>query len=228
VAPHRSAAAHASGARPAVGYDTPLTFFQRSGFLTPELLSRLHAALGSATGEPAFVQASTGEALRVDEQVRRAWEIELPDHLHDEVLARLHTLHGLLEQHFSAGLAPCDAVAALRYPRGAFYRTHRDVSQMPDRHGLHRRAVSIVIFVNSGHPHAAAAFTGGQLWLHDVAGAAGGICAITPLAGALVAFRSSQLHEVRPVKAGLRLTLVSWLLASDEPGNPSVQPPGKP
>jgi predicted 2-oxoglutarate/Fe(II)-dependent dioxygenase YbiX len=165
------------------------------------------------------VQASPGEALGVDEQVRRAWEIELPDDVHDQVVARLGALHDPLERHFSVRLAPCDAVAAIRYPRGAFYRAHRDTSQTPDRHGLHRRAVSIVIFVNSGHPHAGAAFTGGELWLHDVAGAAGGIRAITPIAGALVAFRSSQLHEVRPVKTGLRLTLVSWLLASDEPGS---------
>jgi predicted 2-oxoglutarate/Fe(II)-dependent dioxygenase YbiX len=170
------------------------------------------------------VQPSPGTALRVDEQVRRAWEIELPDRLHDAIVARIRALHGRLEQHFSVRLAPCDAVAALRYPRGAFYRTHRDAPPAPNRHGLHRRAVSIVIFVNSGDPHPAASFAGGQLWLYEVPDLADGICAISPLAGTLVAFRSSQLHEVRPVTAGERLTLVSWLLASDEPGR---RPPGR-
>jgi predicted 2-oxoglutarate/Fe(II)-dependent dioxygenase YbiX len=218
VAPHRRAATAAARAGPAGGYDTPRTYCERPRFLPPTLGARLRAALEAEGGEPASVQATPGAALRVDEQVRRVWEIELPDRLQEEVVARLRALHGTLERHFSVRLAPCDAVAALRYPRGAFYRTHRDASQTPDRHGLHRRAVSIVIFVNSGHPNAAASFTGGQLWLHDVADAAGGICAITPVAGALVAFRSSQLHEVRPVKTGLRLTLVSWLLDSDEPG----------
>jgi predicted 2-oxoglutarate/Fe(II)-dependent dioxygenase YbiX len=164
------------------------------------------------------VQALPGEALRVEETVRRAWEVELPDRLHGEIVDRIRALHPVLERQFAVPLQRCDSVAALRYPAGAFYRTHRDAPRRPDRYGLHRRAVSIVIFVNSGGPLPEASFTGGQLWLHDVADAPGGIHGITPVAGTLVAFRSGVLHEVRPVEAGLRLSIVSWLLASVEPG----------
>jgi predicted 2-oxoglutarate/Fe(II)-dependent dioxygenase YbiX len=164
------------------------------------------------------VQASPGEALRVEETVRRAWEVDLPDRLHGELVDRIRALHPVLEEQFAVRLEPCDSVAALQYPQGAFYRTHRDAPRRPDRYGLHRRAVSIVIFVNTGGPLPGASFTGGQLWLHDVPDGPGGIHAITPVAGMLVAFRSGVLHEVRPVEAGLRLSIVSWLLASVEPG----------
>ena len=117
--------------------------YTHPGFLSPDLLHDLCAYLDTANGELAEVQVTPGAALRVNEQVRRAWEMELPDHLHDELVARIQAVHGALEARFAMRLEPCDAVSALRYPPGAFYRTHRDVSAQPDPYGLHRRAISI-------------------------------------------------------------------------------------
>jgi predicted 2-oxoglutarate/Fe(II)-dependent dioxygenase YbiX len=171
----------------------------------------------SADGDAAAVQPAVGAPLEVVDEIRRAWEVDLPDTLHDTLVLRLEAIRAALSAHFEIALQPCDAVAALRYPPGAFYRTHRDTSAGPDPHGLHRRAVSIVIFVNSGRPAPSASFAGGALRLHDLSAASAAVCDITPVAGTLVAFRASQLHEVRPVTSGTRLSVATWLLGPDEP-----------
>jgi predicted 2-oxoglutarate/Fe(II)-dependent dioxygenase YbiX len=107
-------------------------------------------------------------------------------------------------------------VAAVRYPPGAFYGRHRDAARFPDVHGLHRRAVSVVIFVNSGGGNPAAEFTGGCLRLYELGeGAADDAVDIEPEAGTLVAFPSTLLHEVTAVDAGERYSLVAWLLSAD-------------
>jgi predicted 2-oxoglutarate/Fe(II)-dependent dioxygenase YbiX len=159
------------------------------------------------------VQADPGAALRVDHEVRRAWEVDLPDPLHDEVVARINALVAELEERFSRRLRPCEAVAALRYPPGAFYRSHRDRGTQPDADGIHRRAVSIVIFVNGAGTMPG--FTGGCLRFHEIEDAATGVLDIVPVPGTLVAFPSTALHEVTEVTVGTRLTLVTWLLEDE-------------
>lgn len=182
-------------------------------FLPAGLQAALAAFLETSEGEPTAVQAVPGATLAVDQDVRRAWEVELSDDLHDRIVAYLQSAHADLEAFFGERLEPCETVAALRYPPGSFYRTHRDTSARPDPYGLHRRAVSIVLFVN-GASADAAAFGGGVLRLHEMAGAPGGVYDITPEAGTLVAFRSSQLHEVTPIEWGTRFSVVTWLLST--------------
>jgi predicted 2-oxoglutarate/Fe(II)-dependent dioxygenase YbiX len=189
--------------------------FLRRRFLAADLLDRLEAFLGTAEGERAAVQALPGAMLAVAEDVRRAWEVELPDEWHDRIVARIGSVHAELETFFERRLEPCEAVAALRYPPGSFYRTHRDRAAEPDSDQLHRRAVSIVVFVNTAR-RPGAAFGGGALRLHEVAGTASGCRDVTPEAGTLVAFPSWQLHEVMPVEWGTRLSLVTWLLGHRE------------
>jgi predicted 2-oxoglutarate/Fe(II)-dependent dioxygenase YbiX len=190
--------------------------YLREGFLPPDLLAHLLAHVLSAPGERAAVQRTPGARLAVADEVRRAWEVDLPEDLQDLLTSRIDSLRPDLETFFGVPLKPCDAVAAVRYPPGAFYRTHRDAGRRPDALGLHRRAVSIVIFANTGAPHPEAQFIGGCLRLHALAGAPGRVCEISPLAGTLVAFRSTQLHEVMLVHAGIRVSVVTWLLRSAE------------
>jgi predicted 2-oxoglutarate/Fe(II)-dependent dioxygenase YbiX len=183
-------------------------------FLPPAILHEACVCVGAASGELAAVQPSPGAALAANDQIRRAWEVDLPEAVYDEIVSRLRRVHGAIESWFGVRLEPCEAVAVLRYPPGSFYRTHRDVAAAPDAHGLHRRAVSLVLFLNSAGPAGEAAFSGGTLRLH------GGDAAphdIVPVAGTLVAFRSSVLHEVTPVESGTRLSIVSWLLQSSWP-----------
>jgi predicted 2-oxoglutarate/Fe(II)-dependent dioxygenase YbiX len=182
--------------------------YTRPDLLSRDRLAEIVARLVAAEGELAAIQAAPGTPLAVCDEVRRAWEIELTDDLSDELVACIGGVHADLESFFSIRLEPCEAVAALRYPPRAFYRTHRDVAAEPGPDGLHRRAVSVVLFLNSATPGPGADFTGGTLRLHDDRG---GQCDVVPVAGTLVAFRSSVLHEVLPVDTGTRLSIVTWL-----------------
>lgn len=185
--------------------------FSHVDFLPGNRLRAITAGLESATGELAAIQPAGGGVFSADEAVRRAWEIELTDDLHDDLVERIRALHGKLEAFFATPLEPCSAVAALRYPPGAYYRTHRDVAAQPDPDQLHRRAVSVVVFLNSGAPVPRAAFSGGALRLHAGEDARGSWRDVVPIAGTLIAFRSDVLHEVLPVATGTRLTVVTWL-----------------
>ncbi len=188
-------------------------------FLPVSLRDALCREIETDLGEATAVQGAAAEGLAVSTHVRRVWEVDLPDVLHEAVLDRLEAIRADLMAHFEEILAPCDAVAALRYPPGAFYRSHRDVGDTRDALGLHRRAVSVVVFLNSGAPAPDAAFSGGQLrflegpgspeWPHDT----------VPVAGMLVAFPSAWLHEVRPVARGIRCALATWFLRPAESGS---------
>jgi predicted 2-oxoglutarate/Fe(II)-dependent dioxygenase YbiX len=188
-------------------------------FLPVSLRDALCRQVETDPGEATAVQLAAAEGLAVTPHVRRVWEVDLPDALHDAVLDRLEAVRSDLMAHFEEVLTPCDAVAALRYPAGAFYRSHRDVGETRDGLGLSRRTVSVVVFLNSGAPVPGAAFTGGQLrflegpgspeWPHDT----------VPQAGMLVAFPSAWLHEVRPIAQGIRCTLATWFLRPDESGS---------
>jgi predicted 2-oxoglutarate/Fe(II)-dependent dioxygenase YbiX len=186
--------------------------YTRSAFLSNDRLAVIASHACEATGECAAVQAVPGARLAVDDKVRRAWEVELPDGLHDELVARVQAEHAALERYFATRLEPCEAVATLRYPPGAFYRTHRDVAARPDPNGMHRRAVSVVLFLNSARPAPDATFEGGALRLYGIDGKPDGWCDVVPQAGTLIAFRSTVLHEVLPVAEGTRLSVVTWLL----------------
>lgn len=187
-------------------------------FLPAALLHDLCDHLASTEGDAAAVQPAPGAALAVAHDVRRVWEVDLPDVLHDRLLARIEAVRPGLIAFFGVRVEPCDAVAALRYPPGAFYRTHRDASIGPDPVGLHRRVISLVIFLNTASPKGGAGFAGGSLRFHEVAGEVGGPWDVVPVAGTLVAFPSSWLHEVTPVESGTRFTIAAWLLRSDGPG----------
>lgn len=191
--------------------------YARPAFLPAALLNDLREHLAAADGDPAAVQPAPGAPLAVAHEVRRVWEVELPDALHDRVLARIEATRAELAAFFGVRVEPCEAVAALRYPPGAFYRTHRDASAVPDAFGLHRRVISLVIFLNTAAPEAGAAFAGGSLRFHEGL-ARGARCDVAPVAGTLVAFPSSWLHEVTPVESGTRLTIAAWLLRPEGVG----------
>lgn len=193
------------------------SMYHHPGFLPASLLTALNQHLQSEAGALAAIQHTRDGSLAQQAEVRRAWEVDLPDLLHDGLLDRLDAVRADIEAHFDQPLDPCDAVAALRYPPGAFYRSHRDTSSHADAHGLHRRAVSLVLFLNSAAPCPGASFAGGQLRFHEGPGHGGVPHDLTPEAGTLVAFPSGWLHEVRPVAWGTRHAIVAWLAAAAEP-----------
>jgi len=192
----------------------PLGVFVREGFLDASAVARVRAAMTAGESEPAAVHDPGTETLALDPGARVAWEVALPDGLHDAVADRINGVLPAIERASGLALEPCDAVAALRYPPGAFYGPHQDVGDTPDEHGLHRRAVSIVIFLNDGDG-AGAGFGGGRLRLYALMGTEDEGLDLVPEAGTLVAFPSRLRHEVTPVTWGERQALVTWLLAAD-------------
>lgn len=192
----------------------PLGVFIRDGFLDARTLMRVRAAMAADRGQLAEVQASDRAELTLDTEARVTWEIPLPEELHTAVVEDVNRIGPALERASGVALQPCDAVAALRYPAGAFYGPHRDVADTPDEHGLHRREVSIVIFVNDGGGERAE-FGGGRLRLYGLEGNEDDGVDVVPEAGTLVAFPSRLRHEVTRVTEGERQVLVTWLLTAD-------------
>lgn len=197
----------------------PLGLFVRDGLLDEDTCLAVLTCVASTEGESAAVLPAGESALAVDEEVRRAWEVPLPAVLETRLVDAVERLRPDLEAWCGCALAPCDAVAVLRYPVGAFYRSHRDRPReiMPPDPGadpglseLARRRVSVVVFVNA----AGTAFTGGELRLFDLVDEAPDGLDLVPEAGTLVAFTSDLLHEVRPVTAGERVSVVTWFLES--------------
>lgn len=192
----------------------PAVLLVRPDFLDAGTLQAVSRVLDADPGKAAEVQPPGRRTWHVDADARRAWEVALPDEVSDRVVGRIERLRPALEAHFSVGLEPCDAVAALRYPPGAYYRLHRDVSDSPDDE-VSRRAVSLVIFVNDGE--VAPAYEGGRLRLYGPRPVPAGASPVDApaRAGTLVAFPSDWLHEVTPVASGERRTVVTWLLREE-------------
>jgi SM-20-related protein len=192
-----------------------LGVFVREGFLESGTCSRIVDAIVADGGEPAEVSAAGGE-LTLDPSIRHTREVALGDDDHDLIASRINGLLPALTEWAQGPLDSCDALSALWYPPGAFYRAHVDSSATPDPSGLHRRRVSIVIFLNGGPADAARAFTGGLLRLYgllDDERLTDAGLDLEPERGTLVAFRSELWHEVTPVETGDRFTVVTWLLA---------------
>ena len=113
--------------------------------MQPDFLSHaerdaLAAVMLADTGELAGIFGDDLEG-KANPEVRRAWEVDVPEHLTALVEARMSAVRPALEAHFGARLREPDGLAYLRYPPGAFYRAHRDRRATPDssQHALARR-----------------------------------------------------------------------------------------
>jgi predicted 2-oxoglutarate/Fe(II)-dependent dioxygenase YbiX len=115
-----------------------------------------------------------------------------------------------LAAHFGMTLRSFEPPQYLRYGPGHFFGAHTDSS---DHELFGRRKVSMVVFVNEP----GADYEGGDLLLYGLlSGEAFKKVGLPfrPRAGLLLAFPSNTLHEVKPVIAGERLSIVSWFLDS--------------
>lgn len=107
------------------------------------------------------------------------------------------------------GRAAFDGPLFCRYARGGHFRAHRDRSSDGADNAIVRgRRISLVCLLNDaeatpGMP----TFDGGALVLYPARHPVN-----VPLAaGAIVAFPADLLHEVRPVRLGIRYAAVAWL-----------------
>jgi predicted 2-oxoglutarate/Fe(II)-dependent dioxygenase YbiX len=156
-----------------------------------------------------------GDAV-VDVSIRRALCIEVGEtKLGARLRARLTSLLPKLAAHYSVALTGFEPPQIVRYPAGGFYRPHIDTERssknLPE---LHARKVSCVVFLNGrGDATDGVSFDGGALAFYRLAERPTTENCKTflyPDRNLMVAFKSDTYHEVMPVTAGERWTLVTW------------------
>jgi SM-20-related protein len=145
------------------------------------------------------------------------------DRFDDLMGERIGSVTPELERHFAQALAQFEAPHFVTYQPGDFYRPHRDLYRdvpLPDP--LARRRLSMVVFLNQPHaaplgpPRDGPHYDGGVLRLcsHQAAEFESGEAWDAPAQrGSAVVFPAETWHEVTPVTAGRRYTIVVMLLA---------------
>jgi predicted 2-oxoglutarate/Fe(II)-dependent dioxygenase YbiX len=197
----------------------PIDFFLKLGFycerefLDSRTLTALFERFQQALPVPARVFDGGPDAV-VDMAVRNTWQLSL-DEVANDINGRIDALRDDVARHFAVPLAGHEGATMLMYPTGGFYETHADSST--DKRSkiiASRRRVSVVIFLNAMRtPPGPSEYSGGALTFYgvvdDPAWRSFGF-ALAPEPGLLVAFPSHVVHEVTPVTAGDRYTIVDW------------------
>jgi SM-20-related protein len=210
-------------------------FFRRLGlFVDPEFLdaatcSRLVAETRAAPAEKGIVVGAREVREKggaIDESGRKVWHTQIGRATELEISDRLDNLRPKLERHFNVCLGDREGPHFLRYDQGGFHVPHRD-SRPSSPLEIRRRAVSVVVFLNSPvqDPAIADGHGGGELVLYDLLDDPkwkkyGFSVDATP--GLLIAYRSDAAHEIRPVKFGQRFTIVTWFLQDPSRSNPAT------
>jgi SM-20-related protein len=156
-------------------------------------------------------------AAGVDMAVRNTWEVPVEGAAASDLAARVGAIRSDLSAHFQMPLGGHEGPTVLLYQPGGFYEPHVDRSGRgePVIHPARRR-VSVVVFLNAMRtPPGPADYSGGALTFYDLMDDAawrGFGFALEPSPGLLIAFPSDVVHEVRPVTAGDRYTIVDWFV----------------
>lgn len=181
--------------------------------LRPELFWK-RACLSAAEAQTLVAQQQATQLQRIgilppgstssvlDEATRKTFRLEVSETVKARVTYTLMSLLPELTERFALDLTACQPPQFLAYQPGDFFATHVDVIQGATRLARTRQ-LSVVLFLNA-RPD----YQGGELVIYPQAGQMGEVC--WPQAGDLLAFRPEWPHEVRPVLAGLRYSVVSW------------------
>lgn len=194
-------------------------FFQQLGlfalpdFLNPQDRASLCRDISAAPLEKAIIVGSHGEE-HLDLNLRKVDSCNLPKEIALAVEQRVLQIQPEIEKHFKVRLASCEPPQYLIYNSGDFFKPHQDVGGYGLNHPIHRRRVSVVIFLNrESQEPAEDAYGGGQLTFYGLLdGPQWEKCpfALNAEPGLLIAFPSDKLHEVKPVSHGKRFTVVTW------------------
>lgn len=139
------------------------------------------------------------QGFRIDEEARRAFDVEIASDLLDEVRCSIDGIRPQVAHFFGVVLSGDEGPGFLRYRAGGFYRRHRDVG--PGLGEEWPRRISVVMFLTTAGEQC----EGGALRLYHAPP-----LDIVPCAGTLVAFPSETAHEVLPVTSGVRDAVVDW------------------
>jgi len=170
--------------------------FVRPDFWLASDCMRIRAAMDAGAATLAEIVA---DDYRVDEEARRAFDVEVGDDVINEVQHAIGRIRPEIAEVFGIALRGDEGPGFLRYRIGGFYRRHLDFS--PEWDERFPRRISVVVFLTSAGEQC----EGGSLrvYLPEVR-------EVAPRAGTLVAFRSEVPHEVLPVTSGVRDVVVDW------------------
>ena len=151
------------------------------------------------------------EGIQRQSLVRNAALVEPPGGLIEAIEARLDSCRDRVAEALGLGVVDREGAGFIRYPEGGFYRPHRDRGEDPQWADAARRAIALVLFLNSSRDASPDGdFAGGVLRLLGPDEAVD----VLPEAGTLVAFPADVLHEVTEVRGGTRDTVVDWFYDS--------------
>jgi predicted 2-oxoglutarate/Fe(II)-dependent dioxygenase YbiX len=190
---------------------SPTVLFRHPGFLSVQECIRIRDHMLFSPTYTGLIIKRRG-APTVDTKVRRATNVEVPDHIRGLIDQRLAGAQSLINGHFSLQTCGRQQIQFLIYGSGEFFRRHRDVAPESNIEDLRARKISVVVFLNDSHT-TEHRFQGGVLsFIGRFQGESGEITRldVEPEEGLLIAFPPDLLHEVIRVKRGLRFTLVSW------------------
>ncbi|MEZ0375172.1 MAG: 2OG-Fe(II) oxygenase [Candidatus Sericytochromatia bacterium] len=149
------------------------------------------------------------ESYGASAPTRRTHMLDVSASIESGMVRRFEPLAAQLASHFGLAIGRNERPQFLKYSPGDFFSAHRDRIDAPV---YRERQLSLVLFLNDHESEPG--FTGGRLSLFvkhpqnpdKLMGVP-----IPPAAGLLMAFDSRLLHEVTPVTAGERFTVVTWL-----------------
>jgi SM-20-related protein len=166
---------------------------------------RVQAAMDAGVTEEAEI---LDEGFEVQADVRRAAQIDIDETVLAMVEATLDGMRVPIALFYGLALQSREGASVLRYETGGFYKPHVDRAHVPSWPLTERRQITVVLFLESSREaEPAGGFQGGILRLFPDDGEP---IDVIPKGGTLVAFPAEMQHEVTPVTAGRRDTIVDW------------------
>ena len=179
-------------------------------FLDAEVCSRILSEMLAAQGRPAVVYGREAGGA-VDNSVRRVERVTVLSATCHFVTDALTAKQSDIGRHFGSELDEPEERQFLRYRPGDFFVAHQDGNTPMIYDDTRFRKVSVVIFLNQQSEEPMdGAYSGGSLVLHGAYPNYDYRQSVPNTPGSLAAFRSETTHEVLPVEAGERFTIVSW------------------
>jgi SM-20-related protein len=183
-----------------------------SEFLDAHTCGEIKKELASVPHNPATVYGSSASGA-IDEAMRKTIRLAPSAQTVEYVTAKLVAAREPIAAHFGIDLTKHEDPQFLRYEVGNFFVAHQDGNtglMLSDREQF--RKVSVVIFLNRQSDISARdSYGGGSLVFTEWRpGRNHGQYSLVAEPGTLVAFPAETTHEVTPVTAGERYSIVSW------------------
>lgn len=144
-----------------------------------------------------------------------AWHHSVSAQTNASLRGKVNEIVPRMRRHFAAELELLEPPAFCTYGSGGFLSVHKDAIEGVECPGFGIRTAACIIYLSTESTEAGEGFhQGGSLVLYDlVPGREEQLygLALPAQAGLLVSFRCGLNHEVRPVAAGVRYSIMSFL-----------------